>query len=111
MPGRAAPDHRSPERCGKTTLFNLFTGDLKPDQGTIELFGENVHAHAAGSARRSAAWRALTRSSRCSARKRSEHNIVLSLLGLSLCAGRFPAAIAYPELYEEAPPAARAGWA
>ena len=28
--------------CGKSTLFNLMTKNLKPDQGTISLYGQNV---------------------------------------------------------------------
>jgi len=31
-----------PNGSGKTTFFNLVSGDLKPDQGTIQFQGENI---------------------------------------------------------------------
>lgn len=31
-----------PNGAGKTTLFNVITGFLKPDKGTVKIFGENV---------------------------------------------------------------------
>ena len=31
-----------PNGAGKTTLFNQITGDLKPDSGSIELFGRDI---------------------------------------------------------------------
>jgi urea transport system ATP-binding protein len=31
-----------PNGCGKTTLFNLICGELRPDEGTITLRGENL---------------------------------------------------------------------
>jgi len=31
-----------PNGCGKTTLFNLITGALRPSAGTIRLFGESI---------------------------------------------------------------------
>jgi branched-chain amino acid transport system ATP-binding protein len=31
-----------PNGSGKSTLFNLLTGALKPDAGTITLFGRNI---------------------------------------------------------------------
>jgi ABC-type uncharacterized transport system ATPase subunit len=32
-----------PNGCGKSTLFNLICGALKPDDGVIKLAGENLH--------------------------------------------------------------------
>jgi branched-chain amino acid transport system ATP-binding protein len=71
-----------PNGAGKTTLFNLITGALRPDAGTIRLFGEDVsrlkphqRAHR-GMAR---TYQIITLFNRDSL----EHNVVLSLLGLS----------------------------
>jgi len=71
-----------PNGAGKTTLFNLITGALRPDAGTVRLFGENVsrlkphqRAHR-GMAR---TYQIITLFSKDSL----EHNVVLSLLGLS----------------------------
>jgi branched-chain amino acid transport system ATP-binding protein len=71
-----------PNGAGKTTLFNLITGDLAPDAGTITLFGEDVSR--LGPHQR--AHRGLARTYQITAlfsRDSLEHNIVLSLLGLS----------------------------
>jgi branched-chain amino acid transport system ATP-binding protein len=71
-----------PNGAGKTTLFNLITGALRPDAGTVRLFGEDVsrlkpheRAHR-GMAR---TYQIITLFPRDSL----EHNVVLSLLGLS----------------------------
>jgi branched-chain amino acid transport system ATP-binding protein len=71
-----------PNGAGKTTLFNLITGALRPDAGTIRLFGEDVsrlkphqRAHR-GMAR---TYQIITLFPKDSL----EHNVVLSLLGLS----------------------------
>jgi branched-chain amino acid transport system ATP-binding protein len=71
-----------PNGAGKTTLFNLITGGLRPDAGTIRLFGEDIsrlkpheRAHR-GMAR---TYQIITLFSKDSL----EHNVVLSLLGLA----------------------------
>ena len=71
-----------PNGAGKTTLFNLITGDLAPDAGTIHLFGEEVsrlkpHERAHRGLART--YQIITLFPKDSL----EHNIVLSLLGLS----------------------------
>ncbi len=71
-----------PNGAGKTTLFNLITGDLAADAGAVRLFGEDVsHLRAHQRARRGLArtYQTITLFPKDSL----EHNIVLSLLGLS----------------------------
>jgi branched-chain amino acid transport system ATP-binding protein len=91
-----------PNGAGKTTLFNLVTGDLRQDQGRIELFGENVTSMRQDQR----AQRGMARTYQIITlfgKDKLEHNIVLSLLGLSrLRWGGFRPLSAYPELYEEA---------
>jgi len=71
-----------PNGAGKTTLFNLITGALRPDAGSVRLFGEDVsrlkpheRAHR-GMAR---TYQIITLFPKDSL----EHNVMLSLLGLS----------------------------
>ena len=55
-----------PNGAGKTTLFNLITGEIAPDSGCIALLGQRHHPRRLPPARAPRAWRAPTRSSRCS---------------------------------------------
>ena len=55
-----------PNGAGKTTLFNLITGEIAPDSGSIALFGRDITRARLPPPRPSRAWRAPTRSSRCS---------------------------------------------
>jgi branched-chain amino acid transport system ATP-binding protein len=71
-----------PNGAGKTTLFNLITGDLKRDAGRIELFGTEVsrlkpHQRVRHGLART--YQIIT----LFQHDTLEHNIVLSLLGLS----------------------------
>jgi branched-chain amino acid transport system ATP-binding protein len=71
-----------PNGAGKTTLFNLVTGDLARDSGSIRLLGEDVSRLAPH--RR--AHRGLARTYQIItlfAKDSLEHNVALSLLGLS----------------------------
>ncbi len=82
---RVAPGERrliiGPNGAGKTTLFNQITGDLKPDGGSIRLFGEELlklktkDRVAKGLAR---TYQILT----LFPQDTLLHNVVLSLLGL-----------------------------
>ena len=54
-----------PNGSGKSTLFNLLTGALKPDAGTITLFGRDITRLAAYRIAR-AGLDAPSRSQRCS---------------------------------------------
>jgi branched-chain amino acid transport system ATP-binding protein len=71
-----------PNGAGKTTLFNLITGALRPDAGTVRLFGEDIsrlkpHQRAHRGLART--YQIITLFPKDSL----EHNVVLSLLGLS----------------------------
>jgi branched-chain amino acid transport system ATP-binding protein len=71
-----------PNGAGKTTLFNLITGDLKPDAGAIRLFGEDVSrlkVHERAHRGLARTYQIITLFPKDSL----EHNVVLSLLGLS----------------------------
>ncbi|HUH92059.1 MAG TPA: ABC transporter ATP-binding protein [Casimicrobiaceae bacterium] len=71
-----------PNGAGKTTLFNLVTGTLKADAGSVRLFGEEIsrlkpHQRAHRGLART--YQVITLFPRDSL----EHNVILSLLGLS----------------------------
>ncbi len=71
-----------PNGAGKTTLFNLVTGGLRPDAGSVRLFGEEIsrlkpHQRAHRGLART--YQIITLFPRDSL----EHNVILSLLGLS----------------------------
>jgi branched-chain amino acid transport system ATP-binding protein len=71
-----------PNGAGKTTLFNLITGDLRRDSGAIRLFGEEISRLAP----HQRAHRGLARTYQIITlfgKDSLEHNLVLSLLGLS----------------------------
>jgi branched-chain amino acid transport system ATP-binding protein len=91
-----------PNGAGKTTLFNLITGDLAADEGKISLFGEDVsRCTPAQRAHRGLArtYQIITLFGKDSL----EHNVVLSLLGLSKTRwDAFWSLARYGALYEEA---------
>ncbi len=71
-----------PNGAGKTTLFNLITGDLPRDAGAVRLFGEEVSrlkTHQRAHRGLARTYQIITLFPKDSL----EHNIALSLLGLS----------------------------
>jgi branched-chain amino acid transport system ATP-binding protein len=71
-----------PNGAGKTTLFNLITGFLRPDAGVIRLFGEDVSrlkSHQRAHRGMARTFQIIT----LFAADSLEHNVALSLLGLS----------------------------
>jgi len=71
-----------PDGEGKTKLFNLINGDLKPDAGAIHLFGNDVSrlkTHERAHRGLARTYQIITLFPKDSL----EHNVVLSLLGLS----------------------------
>jgi branched-chain amino acid transport system ATP-binding protein len=91
-----------PNGAGKTTLFNLLTGDLRRDAGAVHLFGEEVtrlQPHQRAHRGMARTYQIIT----LFGKSTLEHNIVLSLLGLS--AGRWDAfrpLAHHGHLYEQA---------
>jgi len=91
-----------PNGAGKTTLFNLITGDVARDAGTVNLFGADVtrlppHRRAHRGLART--YQIIT----LFAQDTLEHNVLLSLLGLSRVRWKTFAALArHAELYDEA---------
>lgn len=83
---QVAPGERrliiGPNGAGKTTLFAQITGDLKPDSGSVSLFGENIikqPIHARAHRGLSRTYQIITLFSKDSL----AHNVVLSLLGIN----------------------------
>jgi branched-chain amino acid transport system ATP-binding protein len=91
-----------PNGAGKTTLFNLITGDLRCDSGAIHLFGDEVSRLKS----HQRVHRGLARTYQIITlfpKDTLEHNLVLSLLGLSRSRWNgFKPLARYPELNEEA---------
>ena len=91
-----------PNGAGKTTLFNLITGDLARDAGTVSLFGADVTRLAP----HQRAHRGLARTYQIItlfAKDTLEHNVLLSLLGLSRVRWKTLAALTrHADLYDEA---------
>jgi branched-chain amino acid transport system ATP-binding protein len=90
-----------PNGAGKTTLFNLVTGDLQADDGEILLFEKNITRFATH--RR--VHRGLARTYQIITlfpKDTLEHNIVLSLMGLSRIRWNFFSAFGKSDLYRQA---------
>jgi branched-chain amino acid transport system ATP-binding protein len=71
-----------PNGAGKTTLFNLIAGELRPDSGSIALFGREV-AKAPSRARAHLGLARTYQIITLFARDTLVHNVTLSLLGVS----------------------------
>jgi branched-chain amino acid transport system ATP-binding protein len=90
-----------PNGAGKTTLFNLVTGDLRADSGGILLFDSDITKLAT----HSRVHRGLGRTYQIItlfAKDTLEHNIALSLLGLSKLRWNVFSSFERNALYEEA---------
>jgi branched-chain amino acid transport system ATP-binding protein len=71
-----------PNGAGKTTLFNQISGELKPDSGSIRVFGEDLTfqpVHRRAHAGVSRTYQIIT----LFPKDTLLHNVVLSLLGVS----------------------------
>ena len=70
-----------PNGAGKTTMFNLVTGDLRPDSGSVKLFGQEL----LGMSTQARVHLGLARTYQILTlfpRETLIHNVVLALLGL-----------------------------
>jgi branched-chain amino acid transport system ATP-binding protein len=71
-----------PNGAGKTTLFNQITGDIRPDSGTIHVFGEDITRLRPDQR----AQRGIARTYQIITlfnQDTLEHNVLLALIGLS----------------------------
>ena len=91
-----------PNGAGKTTLFNQITGEIRPDAGTIRVFGEDVtRLRPDQRAQRGIArtYQIITLFPRDSL----EHNVLLALFGLSRSRWNAVSGLArFGHLYEQA---------
>jgi len=72
-----------PNGAGKTTMFNLVTGDLRPDSGSVKLFGQEL----SGMSTQARVHLGLARTYQILTlfpRETLIHNVVLALLGLEV---------------------------
>ena len=83
---QVAPGERrliiGPNGAGKTTLFAQITGDLKPDSGSVSIFGNEViqlPVHARAHMGMSRTYQIIT----LFKQDTLAHNVVLSLLGIN----------------------------
>jgi branched-chain amino acid transport system ATP-binding protein len=90
-----------PNGAGKTTLFNLVTGDLPADSGSVGLFEDDitrVRTHRRAHLGLARTYQIIT----LFPKDTLEHNLVLSLLGLSRTRWNFFAAFGKDAMHEEA---------
>lgn len=91
-----------PNGAGKTTLFGLIAGEIKPDSGTIRVFGHEV-TRLPVAARTGVGMARTYQIITLFSKDTLAHNVVLSLLGLmSLRRNPFTALAQRTDLYDKA---------